>query len=253
MITIEFPADRTDIAIAFGKALLEIGGTEHKGAVVTGITQATESTDAVEALLQSDCVEIATQAEVDAGTDSDDGAIETTPSLFGSPLAVAASQQGEPEVATVVIEGRTDVDANGIAKDDRYCATAKQPFYSSGKRKGQWKKRQGVSDEAYDAWYASQLEPGAAQTTVDEQPVATAGAFGAVPAQQTPTEPVPKTAGEFFGWCAAQQTSGAFTSENVGEAYVAANVDPSVLFTAPPEAQAEQIAKVYEILTGLGA
>ena len=77
-----------------------------------------------------------------AGTPVDSGAADTTTSATTQTAAADSSPDG--------------VDHNGVEKNAEFCGNAASPFYGSGKRKGQWKKRQGVADEAYDEWYAEE-------------------------------------------------------------------------------------------------
>lgn len=91
---------------------------------------------------------------------ADGGAPEVEPGEEEKPEApkeVTATPEPQVEDAPVV-------DENGVAKNPDFCANAKDPFYGSGKRKGQWKKGKGVSDEDYDAWYQSQLPTQSAST-----------------------------------------------------------------------------------------
>lgn len=121
-----------------------------------------------------------------------------------------------------------EVDALGVAFNTEFCGKAKDPFYGSGKRKGQWKKLRGVTDEQYDAWYIVQLEPGAAQETADQ--VDTSTAFGAAPAAEV--TPAPTDCGSFMGWVSAKQAAGLLTQDDIGNAYTLAGVQVTDLF--PP-------------------
>jgi len=64
-----------------------------------------------------------------------------------------------------------DTDNKGVKFDPAYCGRAKVAFYTTGPRTGQWKRRQGVDDAAYNSWYARQLT-GDPVDTADEEAVA---------------------------------------------------------------------------------
>lgn len=138
-------------------------------------------------------------------------------------------------------------DQNGVAFDANYCGQAKEPFYASGKRSGQWKKKKGVSDDDYDAWYASQVAAGGSSEQ-DHQPVNTAGAFGGQSQQQTAPD-APTDAGAFMGWVAEKQAAGLLNQTDINEAYQHAQVQVQDLF--PPNdanSVAQRIAALYNVL-----
>ena len=58
----------------------------------------------------------------------------------------------------VLLPNDQAVDLHGVAFDQAYCARAEEPFYTTGPRSGQWKKKRGVDDAAYDKWYTSQRD-----------------------------------------------------------------------------------------------
>jgi len=157
---------------------------------------------------------------------------------------------GEPEEN---IGGNTpapsgDLDLKGVAFDPEYCGTAKDPFYGAGARQGQWKKRRGLSDDAYDEWYAAELgKPGAGDAEAAQEPINTAGAFGA-PASPSPAPAAPTETGEFMGWVSEKQAAGVLTQDQINQAWAAAGVDMGDLFGKPPEVIAANIKKVYDIL-----
>jgi hypothetical protein len=248
MIKIEFPADRTDIAAAIGRALLEVGDVEVETVTTTQrppegpknsrCVQVTVNASDVTAIQPGDTVSIETENGAYTGTasDADDIAIGTRPgSVF------------EGDNGTL-----PQVDPKGVAFNAAMCGIAAKPFYESGKQSGQWKKRKGVDQAAYDAWYAEQLEQGAAQTTVDTAPVDTAGAFPTTDTQ--PTEPehthAPTTCGDFMGWASAKQAAGLLTQADITEAYAVAGLVITDLF--PPNDDvtiAGLVAQLHDILS----
>ena len=121
------------------------------------------------------------------GTRVDSGVADTTTSAN---IETADAQSTAPS------EG---VDLKGVEFNADYCGASKDaPFMASGKTKGQWKRKRHVSQEAYDEWYAGELEEvggsdsndGTMSGTVD-----TASAFGAGTEQTAPADVVPGTAG----------------------------------------------------------
>ncbi len=147
------------------------------------------------------------------------------------------------------------VDHNGVPFDENFCAKAQKPFYASGKREGQWKRRGGVDESEYDEWYAGELEAvnadgGAADD--DDGTVNTASAFGITEEPAQTDADMPKDAGVFMGWVAEKQAADLFTADQVGQAYVSAGVQVTDLFAPNTPADVEAaIAKVYPILKAL--
>ena len=122
MIKLEIPSDEPNVAAAFGRALLEIAG---------------EPVDTPEAVsgpssLNEALVDAATTLEQLNGADEDANgtSTETTPPAGND---------------------ATRVDLHGVPYNATFCSSAEQPYYASGKRKGQWKKRQKVDEGEYDA------------------------------------------------------------------------------------------------------
>ena len=146
------------------------------------------------------------------------------------------------------------IDTKGIAFDCQFCGDATEPFYSSGKRKGQWKKRRGLSEAQYDAWYSKQTPASTADRAGTQGgQINTGAAFGA--GQKPAGPPVPKDCGSFMGWVAAKQADGMITQEDVGEAYTKTGVTVTDLF--PPNSEevvAQHVAALYgELVTKAGA
>ncbi len=150
----------------------------------------------------------------------------------------------------------TEVDTHGVPFNDKFCGKAAVPFYGSGKRKGQWKKRKGVSDEDYDSWYsgcgAAVLANEAAAEAKQDTPVDTAGAFGgtSAPAETAPANDVPTDCGTFMGWVAAQQAAGRLTQHQVSAVYAQLNLQVTSLFPPnTPDVIALNVANLYAVLS----
>lgn len=147
-------------------------------------------------------------------------------------------------------------DQKGVAFNVHYCGEAQDPFYSSGKRSGQWKKKRGVSDKDYDDWYAEELDAlqghnqAADEDSHQPGPVNTAGAFGNGQAQQQNNAPAaPQDTGEFMGWVSEKQAGGLITQDDIQQAYNQAGVQVTDLFPPnDPQTIAGRIRQLYDLL-----
>jgi len=157
----------------------------------------------------------------------------------------------EPAAEVTLIPSTTDtvnVDTHGVAFNPEYCGKAKEPFYKAGRRKGQWKRRQGVDEKQYDLWYAEKLleitptEPGPVVSTRSDSAAAFAGEPAASP-PATDTD-VPQGAGELMRWVSEQMNAGNLTQADVDSAYATADVTPAQLFLD----DANAVGKVYGVL-----
>jgi hypothetical protein len=151
------------------------------------------------------------------------------------------------------------VDTKGVPFHSDFCGNAADPYYSTGKRAGQWKKRKGVTDSAYDFWYAGKLsELDEAREELEErgeddhanEQVNTAGAFGGGQRQeQPPAASAPKDAGSFMAWVSEKQAAGLLTQEDIAGAYAAAGVQVTDLF--PPNDAATVEARIFQVYSPL--
>lgn len=136
-----------------------------------------------------------------------------------------------------------EVDMKGVPFDAGYCGQAAEPFYSSGPRSGQWKKKRGVSDAEYDKWYAHRLSMVSGGDPVQqEQQVNAAGAFTA-PQQQQQPEPandIPQDAGKFMGWVAEKQAAQLLTNDDIQAAWAGENLVVGDIFPPNDEATIRQ-------------
>jgi hypothetical protein len=196
----------------------------------------------------------ANPAETAAGAENAQHA-ETTAGgahTAGTPDAAhGAADQGTP---------RSDArrDQKGVAFNEHYCGEAQDPFYSSGKRSGQWKKKRGVSDADYDDWYAeelAELQGGQADTPRgedDHRPsqVNSAAAFGNGGQEQQPQGgPAPQDTGSFMGWVSEKQAAGLLTQADIQEAYKQTGLQVPDLFPPnDPQTVANNIGKLYGLL-----
>lgn len=244
MIKIEFPADRKDIALAIGKALTEIG----QGAVTPAAAVDSVSESATPA---------AVPAEAETTTTA---AVEEEQAATESPNADSTSQAATQEQKAAGAHAAGDsenVDEKGVPFNGEFCGKAAQPFYGSGKKKGQWKKRQGVDEAAYDDWYAEALAAVAAAEPGQEQATETtsdgniaASLFAASDAQHAAAdENAPQDAGQLMKWVSEQQAAGNITQQQVTDAYTALQL-PFDAVMNPAYPVADNCAAIYNHLKG---
>lgn len=145
-------------------------------------------------------------------------------------------------------------DMKGVPFNPITCGESKEPFYGTGKRSGQWKKKRGVDQDVYDKWYEEALAAATLAEPMDDQPADTAAAFDAAPPPPPPAEPAAecefKDAGGLFGWIAEQQAAGNMPQERIDAAYAATGVNMQDLFPpANPDAIAAAVAKLHAELS----
>ena len=217
-ITISFPANRHDIAKAIGEALMAIGSAPGASG---GLKTYTEEEEA---------------------------------EMFGGGQAQTTEEDGtapaEEDGASLAADANSHVDLNDVPFNAEFCGKAKEPFYASGKNKGQWKKRKGVSDEAYENWYASAQPATNTAAPAAEAEVNTAAAFaGSQPQTQEVDESVPTDCGSFMGWVSAQQAAGLLTQDHVTQAYQQLGLQVTSLFPPnDPATIAQHVAALHAAL-----
>jgi hypothetical protein len=260
MIRIEFPADRTDIAAAIGRALLEIGGValNHKvreriGDIEVETVTTTQPVAGAEELADlQDSNEMADSSHIEAKIPASQGGTMLGGAIQPGDEVSFETNSGEVITGTAADNGTLpQVDGKGVAFHAAFCGISAKPFYETGKTSGQWKKRRGVDQAAYDTWYAEQLEqgaeqmqPGATQTAVD-----TAGAFNGDGAEPTHTH-APTTCGDFMGWASAKQAANLLTQGEITDAYTGAGLVITDLFPPNDDAViAERVAVLYSALS----
>lgn len=232
MFKIEFPAERTDIALAIGQALVAIG----KGEALVNSPATTTAPKSADTATASAGETVKTTA-ADTATDQDNQAANDSPPAHG-----ATDQAGSAD--TNAPAGAGPKDEKGVTKHDKYCASAKDPFYGSGKKKGQWKKCQGVDEAEYDAWYAEQL----AAIETEPAPEAefdTSNAFGGAQTNN-PDSDMPQDGGAFATWVSEHQAAGNITPADVDAAWEATGSHMGLLFTG--SLIKENIAAMYYTL-----
>lgn len=148
------------------------------------------------------------------------------------------------------------VDEHGVAFNPNYCGEAKDPFYGSGKRKGQWKKRKGVDDVEYDAWYDS-VRPDAGQPTEptpdqQESTVDPRAAFGSQTQAPAPASTgYPTDIGGFTAWTSERMAASQITQTHVDRAFKDCGLGYHDIMPGAPDAAAG-IAKVCQQIESYG-
>lgn len=180
---------------------------------------------------------------------------------------VPAAQTAPVSTLAPAPAAQTSVDMKGVQFDPEMCAKAKDPFYGSGARQGQWKKRHGVDMDDYDAWYSGELAANKEMAAGAENvaspapaPVNTQNAFAA-PAQTVAApaataapapvaEPPPADCGSFMAWVSKKQAAGLLSQEDISNAYQKAGVqDVMQLFPpTPPETVKQNVQNLYQLL-----
>lgn len=249
-IKIEFPAGDMAAARVFGEALTRLAnGAPHTTAEEAPKPAPVDSVGEQATQTQTTSDQSApTVTEEASHTDPNEhpaaqSATVTTGSGEGAANAGGASQTAP--------SGGGKVDEKGVPFNPELCSKAAIPFYGSGKKKGQWKKRQGVDEDAYDEWYAEAL---LGAGTVEEDTAApssdsnvAANAFGNQPV--TTNENVPQDAGQLMKWVSEQQAAGNINQQQVTDAYTALQLPfDAVMNPAYPVAQ--NCAAIYNHLKG---
>ena len=245
MIKFEFPADRKDIALAIGQALVAIGQGK-------ALVNSPEPTTAAEVPAGAVEQHVATPAPEDIARTVDEQAAADMGNASSADQSATQEQKAGP--AHAASDG-ANVDEKGVPFNAELCSKAAIPFYGSGKKKGQWKKRQGVDEDAYDEWYADALlgarieeepEEQATETTSDSN--VAANAFGSQQ-QAAADENVPQDAGQLMKWVSEQQAAGNITQQQVNDAYTALQL-PFDAVMNPNYPVADNCAAIYNHLKG---
>ena len=141
-------------------------------------------------------------------------------------------EEEEEEIpdSTLFADTNVEVDEKGVAFDKAYCAKAKDPFFKTGKRAGQWKKARGVDDAVYDAWHASQ----AGSAPEPEVETNTAAAFGAAPTATVK----PANAGQLVKWVGEKTAAGLLNQGVLEATYAELGFKMADAFADPLKVQA---------------
>jgi hypothetical protein len=262
MIRIEFPADRTDIAAAIGRALLDLGGASALNTPATkDLDAATPKNRMLTIKEHEEDVERMMRDALGAETETDPGIVRTDhieatiPVSQGGTLIDTDNITIGPKPGSVFEDNGTlpQIDGKGVAFHAAFCGISAKPFYETGKTSGQWKKRRGVDQAAYDAWYAEQLANDSCEsdTPVDTAPVDTAGAFNGDGAEPVHTH-APTTIGEYMGWVSTKQAAELLTQDDVNAAYATVGLQ-GVADLFPPNSDQVVADRVLQLHRELSA
>lgn len=135
------------------------------------------------------------------------------------------------------IEPKSSVDERGVTFDHRFCGESKQPFYASGPRTGQWKKRRGVEEADYDAWHKSECFRCGRKSDEKEPLVDTAQAFNTAALNTNVEDEPPSTPGELIVWISEKQAAGILEQSDIDAVYAACGTTVNTLFEEQPAEQ----------------
>jgi hypothetical protein len=235
MLKIEFDASNLKLAAALGAALTQYGAGESLGVPVKTETAPAPFKEPEKTLIEKvhDIVEKTGESTVTV-KDADTG--ET---LAEETVNTAAAFDDKAPA------NDGPVDEHGTPHNEKFCVSTKsqKPFYASGANKGQWKKKPGVDENAYNEWYAATM-PLDGDEPKESAPVDTAQAFGGQTAPAASGD-APKDAGELMEYISERQTAGTLDQKLVTDAYNAVGVQVNDLFGA---GEAEAVAKLYNHL-----
>jgi hypothetical protein len=235
MIKIEFPADRSDIALAIGRALIVIGQAEglDGGQVKTSLGTDTR-TDQEKTEERSELYKHTAEPKA--------GEVHTRGDSHGTYEHVGEIGAAIKEV----LSQEQRVDEKLVVFDAKYCGEAAVPFYASGKRKGQWKKRKSVEEVDYDEWYALEQESDEPVQQKTDEPAPdhdkAANAFKKSPVVDAKA---PENFGELMAWFSTQQTAGNYEAHHLEQAFKTLKLSTLDLVQ---DTTGEKVAQVYEYL-----
>lgn len=296
-IKIEIPSDNEfkPLAAAIGLALYNFGNgiTTEIGVTIVTNTTTTTAGDAsikeeVKVLTTADVAKAANAEtavklnSAEGATDSTSGKSQATTNQGGAAQQGAGDAQGVHSGAadSSLTDGNDNakLDDKGVGFNEKICGNAAKPFYGSGKTKGQWKRKQGVDQADYDAWYDAslalasqdqqekQVDTSAAFSGQDQgqgdnvAQINTAAAFagrqngevvndGQNHQEQHQDGKTFKDAGEFMQWLAEQQAAENITAGDIDSAYASTQCTMGDLFD--PAKAANAIALVYNFLSNI--
>jgi hypothetical protein len=211
MIKIEFPANNKMAALHLGRALVAIGGLT--------------------------VIEVETTEALD-GDEYPEGGPSEAEKAFNDGSGLTDGDFTEKELTD---QDALAVDEHNVPFDVKYCGKAAVPYYTSGKKSGQWKRRQGVAEDTYDKWYAEQLEALKADTPAGQKQVDTSSAFTET-ATEPDANPVPKDGGDLMVWVSERQEAGLLTQPQVDATYVKLGFNYTDTFDNPSNPQPARIA-----------
>lgn len=235
-ITIPSTPEHKPLAEAIGHALLDYAnGNSTADDPVARVVQNVEKK--IEASAD-------TESAIETNGSGKDKASAAGASSTADAEGKSASTDKSPETAadghstsSTTVNDAAALDEKGVPFNAEFCGKAAKPFYGSGARKGQWKKKVGVEFDEYDEWYATALLGDKIETTEGEESEGfnAADAFGA--AKQEENAPEFKDGGSFMVWISEQQAAGNLDQAMVDEAYATTGHTMPQLFDPATEVE----------------
>lgn len=244
MLKIEFDANNLSLAAAIGAALSQYGAGESRQIGKKAELAAPYETETtLGTQLSEDRPKVFDLSEKDGKATLTVADAHTGETLAEEALSTEAAFAGKTEETAPADDAM--IDEHGTPHNPQYCVSVKsqKPFYASGANKGQWKKKPGVDENAYNEWYAATM-PLDEDEPKESAPVNTAAAFGAKTEETAPAASgdAPKDAGELMEYISERQAAGTLDQKLVTAAYGAVGVQINDLFGA---GEAEAVAKLY--------
>ena len=231
MIKFEIPSDKPKLIAAIGLALMNYTGESRHASKLAALATG-DSTCAP--VLPDDHNEQLSEQEIKAGLK--DGTVEVT--------------EKDVKIAESLFAPNLDVtrDPKGVPKNDQFCATAQDPYYKAGNpRADQWKRKTGVTQEAYDEWYAAELllvpnpnGPGPQTNTIDTQ--------AALTGNPSSNEP-PVELGGLMRWITEQAEAGRLKQTEIDLAWGLCSLRVEDMY--PPVSDIQIKINVHRIYTHL--
>lgn len=180
------------------------------------------------------------------------GAVKSpTPSVFADSDAKEVSDYTQYAAAVPKVETAQDghVDSNGVPFDAAFCSSGDAPFYTSGSKLGQWKKKRGVDEALYEEWYAGHSAAAPVNQPAETVPTNTAAAFGGQTTESAaPSVPVFANAGELMAWVSEQQAAQRLTAQQVTASWATAKVGIADVMSPDTEKARAAIAAIVAVL-----
>ncbi len=267
-IKIEFPAERTDIALALGQALTAIGHGKAPSQA-TATRHVHDEAQHQAAPVHIEYGDPGAFAELDHEyVDTNTGEITQTsgPSSVEGDAGKSASNAAETgslvgAKSSAPAGANTRLDEKGVPYNAEFCANAAKPFYGTGKLAGQWKKRQGVDQGEYNEWYESALAVVTSDTHEEDQAADAAEetrdyaaeqraacAFGAQ-TTETAAHGAPANMGELMAWISERQAAGTMPPDAVASAFTTLGLPMDALLNPAGDIPGN-CAKVWAALGG---
>lgn len=215
--TLEFPANSEAIFRGLGTAFSQIATeleAQKDPAKVAKIKEFMDSLKPKQVVL-NESLDAGVNATEEIVEDFVDPGASTEGGLFGEE---PTKEETEPQIDKAT--GEVKLDHSGVPYNEAMCSSGKQPFFTTGKETGQWKKKRGVDEAVFKAWYTVQLadiagNPQTTTATTETTPSA-AAAFGDTPKGDGPEI---NNLGSLMTWVSEMQGAGMLTHDQVDQAY----------------------------------